>query len=759
MQILGPLSKLAFGAIRAAGRASRPAQSFLRAAVRTQALHAASRQLAALAEALAPTAGGAADRATGSDGQSGDKEAVADASMSLLDFTFALVHSRFCSLPPSALQEPVPPSAQPVVAELLEALESSQVLEHAARVLLLVLVALAGVANAIIGGGGPPLPPNSVHIFRRFIEVHTNFAIMSKTYYRSDDDATTRLGLQLLGALCGRCVTHAALVLGLSALVSADGGSSYGLNEIVRAPAVRTAAGVYHDAVPRPPALPCPRGVFSMALRVGRLDVESKRTAAAQAVDRGAEVELWRLGVSGLRWMLPWAVEGRLQGYCAVLKAVWGIAEQGSGRAAGRDPLRLPPSPPRPLAAALSGGLLPCLEYLLRSAGRDPAGGSWHAVAVRELAAWLEAQLAPLLAYGDEREAAALVATLGKLLRRALADPRVIAGVWEPRANFWQAVISIVSTLILNIGGDFDPSCDVAALKIGDPPFNLGGDGSGGGGSGRGGFAPETATYLLYASLDWVPLLAACCGPQAARRQESASSEAAGGSDEGDGSGGDGGDGGWRALLLEKAAVGAVLGAAQERFPGHCLAAKLVARCSGHLAALRSAGMEAAAPSESSEAGGRESGGGGGSGAAGPSSGARRPSLAAEAEAGGHSVGEEAEDVGGDNKGGSGGAAARVPEPAVDPVLLRLASAMPPPAAACRLLCTCANPGCANLEGDSEAGLRLTPCAGCGEAAYCCRDCWTAHWRAGHRAACARRRLDAGGGESGDGPQAGRPGV
>ncbi|KXZ49637.1 hypothetical protein GPECTOR_20g494 [Gonium pectorale] len=96
-------------------------------------------------------------------------------------------------------------------------------------------------------------------------------------------------------------------------------------------------------------------------------------------------------------------------------------------------------------------------------------------------------------------------------------------------------------------------------------------------------------------------------------------------------------------------------------------------------------------------------------------------------------AGEEVDEEGGD------GGAAPVLEPVLDPALLRLASAMPTPAAARRLLRTCANPGCANLDGDSEVGLRLTPCAGCGEAAYCCRDCWTAHWQAGHRAACARR--------------------
>ncbi|KXZ47164.1 hypothetical protein GPECTOR_37g170 [Gonium pectorale] len=898
------------------GPAPRSVQSFLRAAVRTQALHAASRQLAELAEALAPTAvaSGVAGVAAGveagvDDWLSDHKEAVVDVTTSLLDFTYTFLVALYCPAPPVALKEEnVPlsaqlPSAQPFVAEFAEALESSQVLEHAARVLLLALV---GPAHNDGGGGGPMLPPDSVIAFRRFINVHNRFTVLSFEYCRSADAATAALGAALRRALCGRCVTHAALVLGLSVLVSADGGSSYGLDEIVRMPAVRAVAGEYHgaataaataaaatgsdhhpqpgedallvmmmqllassSAVPRPPALPCRRGVFSMAIRVGRLDVEFWLAAAqasggcgwppqvppsktwwsgplvttafevaalqlyppdpsqGQLAEMGleAEVELWRLTASALRWALRWAMDEQLRVYCAALKAAWCRAEQGSRQAAARGPLHLPPSPPRPVAAALSGGLLPCLEYLLRSAGRGPAGG-WQAAAVRELAAWLEAQLAALLAYGDEREAAALVTTLGKLLRRALADPRVLEGAWEPRANFWQAVLSIVSALLPGIGGNHDPSSDVTASEGGAPeaaagpqepePEAAGAGGAAeaevevphpasspasqqlasvlsfaachwlpplsrlaqaaltsrplctgppcdGGGSGGGGIATETARHLLLASLEWLPLLAACCGPQ-----ESAAGpegpKGTGGSDEGDGSGGDGGDGGWRTLLLEEAAVGALLGAAQERAQELEAAGlsdallpplgELVARCSGQLAALRSVGAAAAAPSAAGPStgggsagpagsGGRTSSGGGGGGAAGSSSSGPGPSLAVE----GALVAGHVDDGGGQEGSGGDGAAARVlePQPAVGPALRRLASAMPPPAAALRLLRTCANPGCSSLEGDSEAELLLTPCAGCGEAAYCCRDCWTAHWRAGHRAACARRRLDAGG--------------
>ncbi|KXZ51214.1 hypothetical protein GPECTOR_13g701 [Gonium pectorale] len=68
----------------------------------------------------------------------------------------------------------------------------------------------------------------------------------------------------------------------------------------------------------------------------------------------------------------------------------------------------------------------------------------------------------------------------------------------------------------------------------------------------------------------------------------------------------------------------------------------------------------------------------------------------------------------------------------------------------------CANPGCDNLAGDSEADLPLKACAGCGAVGYCCRECQTAHWRTGHKVACGRRREGRDGGSAaGDRPAAG----
>ncbi len=53
----------------------------------------------------------------------------------------------------------------------------------------------------------------------------------------------------------------------------------------------------------------------------------------------------------------------------------------------------------------------------------------------------------------------------------------------------------------------------------------------------------------------------------------------------------------------------------------------------------------------------------------------------------------------------------------------------------------CGFPGCVNLEGDSEAGLRARgprACGRCGAVRYCSKECQAAHWKAGHKQVCGR---------------------
>ncbi|PNH05585.1 hypothetical protein TSOC_008155, partial [Tetrabaena socialis] len=70
----------------------------------------------------------------------------------------------------------------------------------------------------------------------------------------------------------------------------------------------------------------------------------------------------------------------------------------------------LPPAPPRPMTpAALAAGVLPCLERLLRRA--PEAGGVDLRRCLLPKKVFDLESLAPLLAYGEPRQAAALVAT------------------------------------------------------------------------------------------------------------------------------------------------------------------------------------------------------------------------------------------------------------------------------------------------------------------------------------------------------------
>ncbi len=56
------------------------------------------------------------------------------------------------------------------------------------------------------------------------------------------------------------------------------------------------------------------------------------------------------------------------------------------------------------------------------------------------------------------------------------------------------------------------------------------------------------------------------------------------------------------------------------------------------------------------------------------------------------------------------------------------------------ILRCCSNPRCVEVAGDSEAGVVLKHCGGAcgGVVAYCCAVCQRAHWAAGHREECGK---------------------
>ncbi|PNH04941.1 hypothetical protein TSOC_008853 [Tetrabaena socialis] len=97
-------------------------------------------------------------------------------------------------------------------------------------------------------------------------------------------------------------------------------------------------------------------------------------------------------------------------------------------------------------------------------------------------------------------------------------------------------------------------------------------------------------------------------------------------------------------------------------------------------------------------------------------------------------------DSGEEGLGVVAGAAEGEEEGALPPHLAELLAGgamLAAPAEARALLPVCANPLCGNLEGPSEAALKLLRCGGCGgRVRYCSRGCQQAHWRAGHAAEC-----------------------
>ncbi|PNH09335.1 hypothetical protein TSOC_004073 [Tetrabaena socialis] len=424
---------------------------------------------------------------------------------------------------------------------LMAALRDSSALEHAARMLLLLLLP----SQRLQPGEGKDF--TRVGVLVRIIISVTLMALCNAPVGDAVPSATSvpsTIAAELQGLLSGRCVRHAVLVLGVAALCTADGGTSYGLpGELLRhVPVIGRREGPGREAVDlrhangrvvmdsvvlenmvhvlRRGARGVPPGrqvALALMLRMGRLVVTSgrahlgasessteaetiarhERAGSASGSGSGSGSSSGSGGSSGSRrggsggggggrqqeqatvrpqLPRPPATPGlQLRLDEAALRPLFLVAleramelcfparpaerpERAVARAEcwrlfaayTRDvlPLRgefscspvrhlqdpgamlpgapLPASPPLSWADALAGGWLPCLERLLRRGGEDPAGPETR-LAVRAIAcllgwepftpAWRH--LAVLLAYGEPRQAAALVATLGKLLHAA----------------------------------------------------------------------------------------------------------------------------------------------------------------------------------------------------------------------------------------------------------------------------------------------------------------------------------------------------
>ncbi|PNH07898.1 hypothetical protein TSOC_005594 [Tetrabaena socialis] len=381
----------------------------------------------------------------------------------------------------------------------------------------------------------------------------------------------------------------------------------------------------------------------------------------------------------------------------------------------------LPAAAPPALAVALAGGVLPCLERLLRRAGEEPCGPEadvWWALSEKNDMWHLWAQL---WAYGEPRQAAALVTTLGKLLRRTgpacargpcskaacvnafvLLCDGVLGSALAEVTEVGQAVAAQIWRLRVYAACEWLPELSRIALQA----------------TGAAG-APQE--FQLRGVLFWLPLLASRCGDASPAAGTAATLEAGCVED-------------WRLLLTQRVRAVPLLAAALRH------GQEAQAQC-GTVLATSCCAVAVACPRELRQAAGGSS--------------AWRPELlrglvpwlrassfdriadAVEALA------ELLEVWGADGSGGSGGEAKQAHERllravAVDSRARRLSATLVAPAEARALLRTCSFSACTRLAGDSEAEARLQSCARCGAAWYCCRECQVSHWREGHKEACAR---------------------
>ncbi|KAG2495629.1 hypothetical protein HYH03_006229 [Edaphochlamys debaryana] len=160
-----------------------------------------------------------------------------------------------------------------------------------------------------------------------------------------------------------------------------------------------------------------------------------------------AEAEAaWRLWVDAVRWAVPhmdWETAAQVARHGS--RMMGDVAEDLWDKGMSSIPLEAPPE----LSAPLRAGCLPALELVIRRAGEEPAGPfsavlSGLCTASQHLAEQLDA----MLLYGEPAQGAALVASLGTVLRHLVQGPDVLAGRWRPEEDSRQAAILLAAQLL-----------------------------------------------------------------------------------------------------------------------------------------------------------------------------------------------------------------------------------------------------------------------------------------------------------------------
>ncbi|KAG2498195.1 hypothetical protein HYH03_003949 [Edaphochlamys debaryana] len=814
--------------------------------LRTQAIPAAARQLANLADALRNSTGA-------------PSRAFCEAALLLLEpaldmqTNLLLFDKRRSKLGTSV----------EIGAAVVEAVEETGLLEHAARLLLHLRRACpTGCAlDKRLGAGDWSFAGAYVQIARHPI-----------------DSRDGRATAALWGVLSGPCARHAAMVVGLMALAEVEGGREEGASNagasagggsppcpcLVRRaryddigegslmPRLRALIAALDPKLPAPPHRPT---ALRLLLRVGFAALASRDGAQAAAASGGADAggadaggsrdtapppqgagataarskawvafeaftaltrhlkavdTPWRgavLGAAADTWRLAAAVLrptvlGR--GYQDLhLNMYDGLQQLLDACVPSSDRLTFPAEPPPAVAAALVGGALPLQERLLRRAGEAPGGlESCVLGAYADEIGWVAAAplitasadlsrtwgcLLPLLAYGEPLQVAAFVASAAKLLRRTevygqggRVGPALVCELLKPlTAPFSTEDVAPAGPVRARLGL-------VLSVGLGEWVAGLWRVvGVADAGTGPGGEVTDADTRdsclatllglcrsaLLSGAGGASAASAALAGGSAAAGKGTGGSSSGAGSGSGgpDGAGGSSGDGApWPPAGLaavEVEAVGLALRRLHARTPAAgpepfgliaetgLAAVRLAASRPQEVRALGASGSanawQPAAVRAVAEAVGRGLGtreGGALQADTVAALGRQLRAVAGQLEA--WRAGEEGEGGGVD------------PDPEVwaglqavveDSTLgAALAGQLVPPAEARRRLGlppACSHPACANLAGDSEAGLRLRQCGRCGQAGYCCRECQTAHWRGGHKQAC-------GGGSGGGGSKA-----